>query len=135
MLLSKAEEDWRGQLRALRHAEYLIRAAPDELEQYAGGWAVVRWLQACRALVGSAQGQQVAYVAAEAGKCCLPTLPRLGGCAHTHPAVSSDALACATALSPDAVPLARALVHTKVPGWMDEEMPQEGPPANMQRFR
>lgn len=36
MLLSKAEEDWRGQLRALRHAEYLIRAAPDELEQYAG---------------------------------------------------------------------------------------------------
>jgi len=41
-----------------------------------------------------------------------------------------------------AVPLARALIHTKVPGWMDEEMPQ-GPPeqggaplsANMQRFR
>lgn len=41
MLLSKAEEDWRGQLRALRHAEYLIRAAPDELPQYAGGWARV----------------------------------------------------------------------------------------------
>lgn len=37
MLLSKAEEDWRGQLRALRHAEWLIRAAPDELPQYAGG--------------------------------------------------------------------------------------------------
>ncbi|PSC76828.1 telomere length regulation TEL2-like protein [Micractinium conductrix] len=74
MLLSKAEEDWRGQLRALRHAEYLIRAAPDELPQYA-------------------------------------------------------------------VPLARALVHTKVPGWMDEEMPgagqQGGAPssASMQRFR
>ena len=46
MLLSKAEEDWRGQLRALRHAEYLIRAAPDELEQYAGGWVAVRWLEA-----------------------------------------------------------------------------------------
>ena len=36
MLLSKAEEDWRGQLRALRQAERLIRAAPDELELYAG---------------------------------------------------------------------------------------------------
>ncbi len=42
MLLSGAEQDWRGQLRALRHAEYLIRAAPDELEQYAGGFAAVR---------------------------------------------------------------------------------------------
>lgn len=37
MLLGKAEADWKGQLRALRHAEYLVRAAPDELEQYAGG--------------------------------------------------------------------------------------------------
>ena len=40
MLLSKAEEDWQGQLRALRHAEYLIRAAPDELPQYAGACGV-----------------------------------------------------------------------------------------------
>ncbi len=43
------------------------------------------------------------------------------------------------ALGP-AVPLARALIHAKVPGWMDEEMPAaaEGAPplsANMQRFR
>lgn len=44
MLLSGAEQDWRGQLRALRHAEYLIRAAPDELEQYAGGGG---WLAGC----------------------------------------------------------------------------------------
>lgn len=35
-----------------------------------------------------------------------------------------------------AVPLARALIHTKVPGWMDEEMPQAAPrSANAQRFR
>ncbi|KAL4458913.1 hypothetical protein ABPG75_013778 [Micractinium tetrahymenae] len=73
LLLSGAEQDWRGQLRALRHAEYLIRAAPDELAQYA-------------------------------------------------------------------VSLARALIHAKVPGWMDEEMPppaQGGPAlsANTQRFR
>lgn len=43
MLLSKAEEDWRGQLRALRHAEWLIRAAPDELPQYAGGVGANVW--------------------------------------------------------------------------------------------
>ena len=38
MLLASAEkeQDWRGQLRALREAEVLIRAAPDELEHYSG---------------------------------------------------------------------------------------------------
>jgi hypothetical protein len=53
----------------------------------------------------------------------------------TSSEAAAAALACAALLCPAAVPLARALVHTKVPGWMDEEMPQGGPPANMQRFR
>ena len=33
----QAEKDWQGQLRALRAVEPLVRAAPDELEHYAGG--------------------------------------------------------------------------------------------------
>ncbi len=44
-------DDWKGQARALRHAEALVRAAPDELPLYAAGLAralltanVPRWL-------------------------------------------------------------------------------------------
>lgn len=63
MLLSKAEEDWRGQLRALRHAEWLIRASPDELPQYAGAAA---WL------VGHTYSQAV-------GLCAMAAIPSLAG--------------------------------------------------------
>lgn len=127
LLLSGAEADWRGQLRALRHAEHLIRAAPDELSQYAGrwppglGWAGLVW---------------AGWAAIRSDACLGVSLPF----AHWPPEASL--------LLARAVPIARALVHTKVPGWMDEEMPQQppsgsggapaaGPPltANMQRFR
>ena len=59
-----------------------------------------------------------------------------------HPPPTLHAPCCCIACG--AVPLARALVHAKVPAWMDEEMPQqaEGQPgggapltANMQRYR
>ena len=35
-LLRNSEKDWKGQLKALRSAEALIRAAPDELDLYGG---------------------------------------------------------------------------------------------------
>lgn len=46
-MLRNGEKDWKGQLKALRCAEALVRAAPDELEQYGGKSRVQGWRAAC----------------------------------------------------------------------------------------
>lgn len=139
MLLSKAEEDWRGQLRALRHAEYLIRAAPDELPAYAGDVGQGLWLSSAHFFAsfaprissvwqsGTNLGQgSLVRPPTRTHACTVPSL-----CGSLFPPSAKQPSACTV----PAVPLARALVHTKVPPWMDQEMPEGGPSANTQRFR
>eukprot|EP00887_Chlorella_sp_A99_P006750 scaffold3.g6750.t1 len=103
MLLSQAEKDWRGQLRALRALEPLVRAAPDELEHYAGEG-----------------GQRRA--------CSCAASSSTEGADTQHPAPLCP---CA----PLSVPLTRAVLHSLLPKWADEEVPAGLPPAEMQRFR
>jgi hypothetical protein len=141
MLLSKAEEDWRGQLRALRHAEYLIRAAPDELAAYAGvarGGVRLSGLASSvghlRHLTLCMSGRRCFYAACPVHLLPHPSPPTPPH-TYTHLSVSPLLHPPTDPPTPPAVPLARALIHTKVPPWMDQEMPEGGPPANMQRFR
>ncbi len=115
--LAKGDEDWKGMLRALRHGEALIRAVPDELETYAGAALQGRPLQAMVLLLNRSLFVFSQFLTA------MWFIPFFAWLFH-----------------PAAVPLARALLHARVPTWLDEELPRssEGAgeaPIGVQRFR